>query len=508
MSLQLFSCFRRCRPPVSASSTALLWPVLLMVALFGFGSGGGPVSLGARQPSSYIPANFNTQTDALGFSWDLNNDGRINQGSNGCFTQAMSLMINTANFQPTSAGLMSPDGTEYILTGNAGGQVEVTRRIKFDLKGSCLRYVDTITNSSSTPVPVQITLMSAFTNRFQSLYTDRGTPGISSLTARDTGVLALHNPNSNRPSALFVLSAPNARLRPTIVSNQNYQLQINYSATIEPGKRISIATIVAQRNLNSSAPTPQILAPLFKPLTLARVNRDLPSDLRGTVLNAGAAPSDNGRLGAGQLESLNIPPAPTDTLALGEDTRLTGTLTWQTLAITTAHGKRTLQPEEVAALTGPQSAGHLTQAFLRDGQILTGTIEATGVRFTLSSGSVVDLSINSLDRIVMRQKKGAEAQMPVTLLDTTTGDRLSIVNGGVTTWLKLLLRTPWGERTASLEEIISLRPMEDGNVGYRVALSDGSVFTAFLDGDSMTLQTALFGERKIPVVHVRGIYNP
>ncbi|HSI84873.1 MAG TPA: hypothetical protein VK970_13875, partial [Candidatus Methylacidiphilales bacterium] len=204
MSLQLFSCFRRCRPPVSASSTALLWPVLLMVALFGFGSGGGPVSLGARQPSSYIPANFNTQTDALGFSWDLNNDGRINQGSNGCFTQAMSLMINTANFQPTSAGLMSPDGTEYILTGNAGGQVEVTRRIKFDLKGSCLRYVDTITNSSSTPVPVQITLMSAFTNRFQSLYTDRGTPGISSLTARDTGVLALHNPNSNRPSALFV----------------------------------------------------------------------------------------------------------------------------------------------------------------------------------------------------------------------------------------------------------------------------------------------------------------
>ncbi|PTX99480.1 hypothetical protein DB346_16710 [Verrucomicrobia bacterium LW23] len=494
------------RPRPVTSAAHLLVVAILLAAATAAGIL-APAPAFARQPPSYIPATFNAQSDSLGFPWNMNQQGHMDQGQNSCFTVAMSLQVNSANFTPSpnTPGIMSPDGLEYIITGNAGGQVEVTRRIRFDLKASCVRYIDTISNPTSTAVPATITLMNQFGNRFDMLYTDRGTSG-SSLTGRESGVVAVHKANSGKPSVLFVVSSPNARLRPTIVSHQNYQLRMDYNVTIEPGKRVSIASIIAQRNLSSTNITPQLLAPLFKPLTLARANRDLPIDLRGTLQNAGPGPGE-GR-SVNQLEALNIAPANTDTLALGEDTRLTGSLTWGSLAITTAYGKRNLNADEVAAITGPQSTGHTTQVFLRDGQVLTGSLEATDMRFTLSSGSVVELAVGSLDRIMMRQRKGSDAASTATQLETTSGDRLSIAAGPAASGLRLLLRSPWGERTATLDEIISLRPMDDGNVGYRVALSDGSVFTAFLDGTSLELQTALFGPRKIPIVHVRGIYNP
>lgn len=85
-------------------------------------------------PQSLVPVqNVGSRQDVLGFSWDIEvNYGAIGNGTNSCFSMAEMLMVNGSQFSVSGQAMMTPDGSEYVLTRSRSG-VLITRRIKLDL---------------------------------------------------------------------------------------------------------------------------------------------------------------------------------------------------------------------------------------------------------------------------------------------------------------------------------------------------------------------------------------
>ena len=76
----------------------------------------------AIQAVATIPFNYsavNNRTDALGFRWDLNQNGYVGDGTNDCFDNGLMLYSGNHQFQ-CSQPKMTPNGNELILSGKVG----------------------------------------------------------------------------------------------------------------------------------------------------------------------------------------------------------------------------------------------------------------------------------------------------------------------------------------------------------------------------------------------------
>ena len=62
-----------------------------------------------------VPAAYGARTDSQGFSWDINQQGSIDDGTNDCFDGGLILTVNGQQFQ-TQQSQMTADGSELVLT--------------------------------------------------------------------------------------------------------------------------------------------------------------------------------------------------------------------------------------------------------------------------------------------------------------------------------------------------------------------------------------------------------
>lgn len=460
-----------------------------------------------RRSRGLVPATFAPKVDALGFTWDINQrTGQVNRGTNYCFSSALVLKVNGQSFNSTQPK-MTADGSEYVLAAANIRGVAVTRRIGVDIKVGAVRYVDTFKNAGSKPVSVTVTLRTQMSTNCQAVVSDTGAHSPKSLGKKGCGIFAVQRPHYNRPSVLFHLATPKAKHKPSISIQSNYTFQFTYALKVPPRKAVSILHGIAQRRVGA-VPDPKTLAGMFKPFNSRKWLRGVPLDVRRTIVNVrGLGPGGQGLELAG-LERLQVSRGNQDVLALGEETRLTGTATCARLAVTTRWGGTTIPFEKVAALVGAKCRSGSGGVYLRDGQVLGGTIEARGLRFMMSSGLAMDLGIETLDRLVTAASNndGDPGEKISGWIETVDGDRLSLVRasdpGGAP---RLSAATPWGRRDIVLDDIRSLRTAAVPSLGHRVALKDGSRFLAFLDGPAVELGTFLFGAQKFEPAKIRSI---
>ena len=85
------------------------------------------------------------------------------------------------------------------------------------------------------------------------------------------------------------------------------------------------------------------------------------------------------------LESLGVERQATDVLAVGEQTRLRGTVTCKSFAIETRYGTLKLPLEKVAAIAGQRYTGGKPRTFLVDGQVLNGQLMIEDLQFTMTA---------------------------------------------------------------------------------------------------------------------------
>lgn len=470
---------------------------LRIVILAGILSGVAPVFAAAPATPTLVPANFQSVTDSQGFNWSLDQNGSIN-GSN-CFNSAFSLQVNGSSFY-SQQPMMSADGSEYFLDGG-NNNIAVTRRVKFDQKTACARYIDTIRNGSGSAQSVRLLWRIQFNNQMQGAITDSGVGLGTALGPKDTGFLVQPQAGQSYPAATVVLSGRGAKQRPTIQNQQNYSFSINYTVQMAPGETMSFVSVAAQRTL-SSTPDAKALAKLFAPLNSPKLFADIPAKDRKTIVNftpGGFSSGPTAPALASLFDKLNIEPGPSDVLAIGANTRLKGSASCARLEIETARGKAVVPFENVAAILGGKREARV---LLRDGQALTGRLVAEGLKFTLTTGTTLTLDIANLDRLILRAQPAAATPPAWGYVETFTGDRLAVKPDSK---LRLRASTAWGVCEIAPEDLVGCGPTDENPLGFRVLLKDGSHFVAFLDGEEMAFDTVLFGAKKFPIPEIRQI---
>jgi hypothetical protein len=453
-------------------------------------------------PKSLIAAAWSQHTDSQGFLWDVQQGGYINHGTNYCFSNCMVLQVDGDGFSGQS-NMMTADGSEYVLQQNMNG-IDVTRRVKIDAASAGCRWIDSFTNTGGAAAAVTVSYQTAFNNHAQAVVSDTGRVNAMTLAKDEGGLIFVAPPNQNRPSALLTFASPRSKIKPALQVQNNSQVQANYALSIEPGKTVSLCTVVGQRTIVAPPASAKDAAALFKGFYSRNMTRDVPRAINQTVVNwrgGGFDPGERPVLWTLPID-LDLEPGPGDILAIGDDTRLTGTATCETLSIATRYGDKQIDFADVAALAGPRFRGRDTQVYLRDGQLLTGPITASGLRFALTSGPRMDLDFAMVDRLVTREPAVADVAEPVyaALIETFDGDRLAL---NADTELTLTVVTPWGARTLSLGDIRWIRNVTDERAGYEAALSDGSRFLCFLDGTTFKVNTLAFGQQELHTSQIK-----
>lgn len=335
------------------------------------------------------------------------------------------------------------------------------------------------------------------------MLSDRGTAIGSVLGKDDSGFVLWSQPQNQAQAVLMYLADPKSKIKPTIQNQSNHYVTLVWNVPVPAGKTVTLVYFVAQQSMPTLL-TGKKLTAQFKRFKSRDTIRDLPKDIQKSIVNirgsgiGGWDPTQP----LTSLEALGIDPSATDILAIGEKTALRGTVSFSGLNIDTQYGPKPVSAGNLAAIARAGLKDH-GRIFLRDGDVLSGTISAEAIKFTMNTGLSVDLKVDQIDRLVMRQmpENPANHADVVGLLETMDGDRMVLLNGDPVSFDMV---TPWGPRTISLDNIQRIEATSRP-IGYRVITRDGSHLFGFLKSESLALKTRSFGVQTLHPSTIRSV---
>lgn len=458
----------------------------------------------AQSTQALVPAQWNRRTDRSGQQWDIQSTGYVNTGTNHTFSNSFQLTVNRNSFSPNSQ-MMTADGSEFVLTRTSPmNGILVTRRVKIDPKKPYCRYVEILKNpgSNTTNATVQIQVRMG-RGQFASMLSDKGKPVGNTLGKDGSGFVLWSQPQNQAQAVLLYLADSKSKVKPTIQNQSNQYVTMTWNIAVPAGKTSTLVYFVAQESM-PTLQTGKKLSALFKRFKSRDAIRDLPKDIQKSIVNirGSGIGSWDPTQPLTSLEALGIEPSSTDILAIGDKTALRGTVSFSGLNIETPYGPKAVSPGNLAAIARAGLKNH-GRIFLRDGDVLSGTISAEAIKFTMNTGLSVDLEVDQIDRLVMRQmpENPANHAEVVGLLETMDGDRMVLLTGDP---VKFDMVTPWGPRTISFDNIQRMEATTKP-IGYRVITRDGSHLFGFLKSDSLALKTRSFGVQKLHPSAIRSI---
>ncbi len=472
-----------------------------------------PASVSASDRPDLIPAAFGIWTDVTGSPWSVEAAGNIGRIGSAMVNSGLALLIDEEKFAPHRP-MMTPDGKELILQGlpmDAWPGLRVQRRIRMMDDPGGLRYTELFLNNSANEISFSIALATNFSGNFKTFLSDHGRSEPLILGPRETSLIVLPGTSQASRAFLFTLAGASGGERPTISSQNRYALTFRYRIDLAPGESAAIVHHVAQIAIPQSMDRRSLLKSV-QPFTLDRLRSGFDPDWLPFVLNAlppsKATPRTS--LETGGISALDSVSTESDLLVMGEGSRLTGSVVSDgPIRLKSPLGDAEFSLEQIAAIAGPafQKLGQ-TRLYLRDGQILSGTLQTKNLAFQPTEGERIALDLSRLDRLVCANATPMTAwpkQTPI-LLVTREGDRVRIAPTDGKTEL-FQLSTAWGSIPVTAENLIWLHPSETPGVGFRVLLQNGTAGEGFLFDSAVSLSSISFGETKISALQIESLYT-
>jgi len=460
------------------------------------------------EPEKLIPASFTTKSDALGFRWDINQTGVVSDGTNDCFDGGLFLKVNGVQFS-AARSMMTPDGREYVLSGTPAG-IKVTRRILVDTVRSAVRYIEVFENPGGNAVTLTVTIRSMLGGSCASVVTSTGAGFTGSLGKKDIGLLTTSR-QGRRPCVMFLVSGSRGKVKPRISNQSNRTFEFIYSIKVEPKKTVSLLHVVAQRHLSSVSDPGKVFSAFYKKNKL--IGLRVPKALRSGVVNfhvSQLTPSEWGKPGASfrfvleMAEAMNVKRGEADVLVLDEETRLSGTASCDSLTIETARGKVAVPLADLALLRGSRGAGRRCFVYLRNGEILAGSVRAEALKLVPSgaegteaaSGLTIKMLPESVDMLFTRRDERDGIPLPgtVAFLRTRSGECLAL--SGETS-LTFEAATAWGMRRVPFDQLERMLHVRKPEPLHRISLTDGSRLAIVLCGGKLLFETLRFGPLEV-----------
>ena len=458
-----------------------------------------------------IPAAFGIRTDREGNSWSVEPDGNIGRIGSTMVNSGLALLVNEekfAGFQP----MMSADGNELVFQGlplASSPGLQVQRRVLLVERSGGLRYAELFYNGSTDAMSVTVGLATNFSGNFKTFVSDRGRTEPVILSKPETGIFVLPGSSQSTRAFLFTLADATATVKPTISAQNRYGLTFRYQIDLKPGETgvvvHHVTQVVIPQNFDRLT-----LGALSLPHGLKRIRQSFSTDWSDLIVNYRVESSESrvDALRRGGINSLGVPGGATDTLAIGDKTRLSGKAEGGLIHLKSDYGEAEMGLDLVGAIVGHEgSPEKKSRLFLKDGQIFTAVIEAPGLAFVPSGGARIDLNPETLDRLVMANDGSGKdwTTDSLALIETHRGDRIKVRDLAA---FVLNLATPWGALPISLDSLASLRPADEGAPGFWVELKDGSAIYGFLADKKMALGVTDIGALTLNASELKSIFTP
>ncbi len=456
-----------------------------------------------------VPAAMGIRTDKQGNAWNIEQNGNLGRvGSNMMVNSGLNLYINNQQFY-TYQPMMTADGSEYVLHNRRSSNMmglQVVRRIRLMEKQGVVRYLEIMTNTTSNPLTVNISLKTNFSGNYKSYVTDEGRSNVVMLGNRESGLLVMPGSSQVNRAFVFSLCSEKSKVKPSISSQNKYGLSFQYNVSFAPGQTVVLAHAASQVPLPDNF-SRKAMRRLFRPVSFDRLLSSMPGGMRKLLVNyqGGTVPGGAALMAGTSVEGLGVDRSARDTLALGGKTRLLGTASCGALTIKTVYGEAGVPFEDVAALVGGNRGRRdVSRVFLRDGQVFSGEVEAKGLKFVMAGGGSMNLNVRNLDRLVLRkgEQDGKWASDVVATVETYGGDRLALVGGEGVAFSG---RTPWGGLDFGIDDIHWLAPLEGEPVGHYVEFKSGARNYVFLLGDQVAMESAVFGHQDLEMHQIRAV---
>ena len=457
-----------------------------------------------------IPAAFGIWTDRAGSSWSVEAGGNIGRIGSTMVNSGLALLIDEEKFTPYQP-MMTPDGKEMVLQGlplEAFPGLQMQRRVRLLDEQGGLRYVELFHNGSSDPLTLSIGLTTNFSGNFKTFLSDRGRSEPLLLTPAETGVVVLPGSSQSSRAFLFTLAGTGGGDRPTISSQNRYGLTFRYRLDLAAGETGVILHHVAQVVIPQNFDR-RTLAELSRPHQLDGIREGLESEWLPFLVNAPEQSGLSARsaFAEGGLSLLGLEAGAHDLLAIGDATRLSGSAAAESLQLSTPYGEAEFPLERLAAIQGGKTRpGGAARLFLRDGQVLSGQLEAAGLHFVPINGSRMELDPATLDRLILAGGKATPRWPDETaaVIETHAGDRIRVTKSEA---LSIPLMTAWGSLAIPLGDLLWLHSDLSGGPGYRAELKDGTRVAGLVDGASLAVSGSGLGDIDLPSGSIRHLYT-
>jgi hypothetical protein len=463
----------------------------------------GLLPAAARAGEKLVPADASqmTRRDALGFEWDPNSQGVLRDGSDDCFDAAMALEVDGQHFAATSPPRRTADGAELVLDGGSES-VGVRRRLRLDAAHGALRYLEVIENRQDRARHVTVSLVSLLGSGASGVVTDTGRQfGSGPLQDGEAAVLAVHtNSGNRRPGVLWQLATAGSVLRPQVRVEGSRRFVFTWSLDLKPHERATLLHTVMQRHWAQVPQAAQVQA-LLAPVLDAAWIRDLAPILRRTLRNylprGGTASSLVHAPTAGRelfafAKAEHVERGAQAVLVVGGSKAVTGRVDGGPLHLTTPDGELDLDLADVAAVRGGASRARPLRVYLRDGEVLAGTLRAPSLGLTAEAGLRLPLDPAALDALFLPSgdRDGVPAAGADAFVARLDGSKLAVraPDGG-----HLPAATPWGQLDLPFEEIVRLHRVSTPHPALWALLRDGSAFPLALPSSRLVFTSLRFG---------------
>lgn len=192
-----------------------------------------------------------TFSDGSGFTWDIQGDGNINNGTNDAYDGGMRLLVNGIQFAPFAQGTLSENGREVRLGVSGLSGLEVIRRIYVPESQAFVRYLELLSNPTEGDISVSV-----------AVDTNLGSDGNTVLVTTSDGDTVIEptdtwtvtddlSDGGGDPSLAHVYAGPGASVVPTVTMPLG-RIIYTYDVTVPAGSRAVLMHFDSQ-NANRTA---------------------------------------------------------------------------------------------------------------------------------------------------------------------------------------------------------------------------------------------------------------
>ena len=431
-----------------------------------------------------------TQSDGLGFRWDIAGNGMISDGSNDAYDGGMQLEINGSGYASFSTGQINKDGTEVEIGPWRYQNLSVYRRIFVNRKAGYCRWIDIFQNKQAAAVNASIRYRFNMGTSSRRIYTTSGGAG---LTKKDWGtVTAGSSSSSSRPAVVHVFATRAAKLKPRFQSNRsNDDLFYHVALKVPANKTVALCFFEAQRRPYESAVK---FLKGFKPEKELRL---IPSALRRIIVNMAGASLILGDIELARNEE-------SDMLVLRNGDEMLGTITATEFRLRTEFGNVKIPASQLIGLISNSSQGDFVQAVLTGGQVVAGELTSKAVAFKLAGGTELKVPPAGLRQVSYRlsPEKPEEISAKHALVMLRSGARLAFEESNLT----LEFLTPHGRLSLSAADLEFIQMDTPAGGLHRAVFRNKSSLAGLLTSEELSFKLTLGLALKLPRQRVSRLY--